>query len=235
MDAKVSSELANLKKQIEAVSQAAIKQGSAQEAASKAAAAAVREQQKVRQQQLRADVAAAKQETANTIKAIEEKRAANQKANDRETAMRLAALEIQTKAVREAAKAQAKEEESAAKERAKLQQDQANYNTKMLNQNMKERQAYMQWWNRALQEQEEAQHRAAQRLEQMSDRFVTVMGRYLIQALRQQWSAALAYATEYGDALNLIRVITGKNAAEAEQLGQQYRQMAQAMSVTSTE
>ena len=105
----------------------------------------------------------------------------------------------------------------------------------MLNQNMKERQAYIQWWNKALQEQEQAQQVAAQKLERMADRFVTVMGRYLIQSLRQQWSAALEYATQYSDALNLIRVITGKNAEEAAKLGQQYRQMAQEMRVTSTE
>lgn len=67
------------------------------------------------------------------------------------------------------------------------------------------------------------------------ERGVTMAGRVLISALREQWSAAIDYATQYYDTLNEIRVVTGKNEAEATQMGDNFRKLAKEMKVTSTE
>lgn len=56
----------------------------------------------------------------------------------------------------------------------------------------------------------------------------------VIRQLREVWRDALSYAKEYYDALNEIRVVSGATAEEAEQLGVQYRAMAQQMNITST-
>lgn len=55
-----------------------------------------------------------------------------------------------------------------------------------------------------------------------------------LRALRQMWQEAVKYATEYYDALNEIRLVTGMSQDEANQLGQQYRELADDMHVTST-
>lgn len=56
----------------------------------------------------------------------------------------------------------------------------------------------------------------------------------VINKLQEAWSAAVEYASEYYDALNEIRVVTGMTEAEANALGESYRQMAQEMNLTST-
>lgn len=56
-----------------------------------------------------------------------------------------------------------------------------------------------------------------------------------IRLLREQWNAAVEYASTYYDKLNEIRVVTGKTEQEAEQIGASYRKLAKEMKVTSTE
>lgn len=53
--------------------------------------------------------------------------------------------------------------------------------------------------------------------------------------LKDQWSAAVDYASAYYDAMNEIRVVTGKSEQDAERIGASYRKLAKDMKVTSTE
>lgn len=67
------------------------------------------------------------------------------------------------------------------------------------------------------------------------DRGVMFVGRIALSAIREQWNAAIDYATSYYDTLNEIRVVTGKSEAEATQMGDNFRKLAKEMKVTSTE
>lgn len=68
--------------------------------------------------------------------------------------------------------------------------------------------------------------------QQMTQWVVQMM---IINKLQEAWREAVNYATEYYDALNEIRVVTGMTQEEADVLGESYRQMAQEMNLTSTE
>lgn len=77
--------------------------------------------------------------------------------------------------------------------------------------------------------------KAADKAEKQAERLLNIVGRFSLKLLRDQWNAAVDYATSYYDKLNEIRVVTGKSEEEANKLGTTYRQMAEEMSVTSTE
>lgn len=84
--------------------------------------------------------------------------------------------------------------------------------------------------------QADAEQRIAQQYaNKVGERVVTMVGRAEIQMLREQWSAAIEYASTYYDKLNEIRVVTGKTEQEAEQIGASYRKLAKEMKVSSTE
>lgn len=68
--------------------------------------------------------------------------------------------------------------------------------------------------------------------QQMTQWVVQMM---IINKLQEAWRQAVDYASEYYDALNEIRVVTGMTQEEADVLGESYRQMAQEMNLTSTQ
>lgn len=83
------------------------------------------------------------------------------------------------------------------------------------------------------------QQQEIQRIQEQQKQIVDQIYKRMIQmvalrALRQMWQEAVKYATEYYDALNEIRLVTGMSQDEANQLGQQYRELAEDMHVTST-
>lgn len=83
------------------------------------------------------------------------------------------------------------------------------------------------------------QQQEIQRIQEQQRQIVDQIYKRMIQmvalrALRQMWQEAVKYATEYYDALNEIRLVTGMSQDEANQLGQQYRELAEDMRVTST-
>lgn len=83
------------------------------------------------------------------------------------------------------------------------------------------------------------QQQEIQRIQEQQKQIVDQIYKRMIQmvalrALRQIWQEAVKYATEYYDALNEIRLVTGMSQDEANQLGQQYRELAEDMRVTST-
>lgn len=87
----------------------------------------------------------------------------------------------------------------------------------------------------ARKEAERAQQVTQQAYNQMALRAAATMGRASLQLLREQWSAAVDYATKYYDKLNEIRVVTGKTETEAQKMGDSFRKMAESLKVTSSE
>lgn len=64
---------------------------------------------------------------------------------------------------------------------------------------------------------------------------VSLITVYATNALKNFWRDSLDYAQQYYDKLNEIRIVTGMSDEEASRLGDSYRDMAQKMSVSSTE
>lgn len=58
---------------------------------------------------------------------------------------------------------------------------------------------------------------------------------YMSRAISQFWKDSIDYASKYYDLLNEIRIVSGATEAEAEAMGQTYRNMAKEMNVSSTE
>lgn len=77
-----------------------------------------------------------------------------------------------------------------------------------------------------------AQEQQKQLVDQIFKRMVQMVA---LRAIRTMWREATQYATEYYDKLNEIRLVTGKTQEEANTLGQQYRDLAEDLHVTSTE
>lgn len=69
----------------------------------------------------------------------------------------------------------------------------------------------------------------------LGERLVNRLGQAEIKLLKEQWKAAVEYASAYYDAMNEIRVVTGKTEQEAQRIGETYRKLAKEMKVTSTE
>lgn len=91
---------------------------------------------------------------------------------------------------------------------------------------------------------QQAKHRTQLELMQKSSDEITryfqqmtqwVIQMMIINKLQEAWRQAVDYASEYYDALNEIRVVTGMTQEEADALGESYRQMAQEMNLTSTQ
>ena len=91
---------------------------------------------------------------------------------------------------------------------------------------------------------QQAKHRTQLELMQKSSDEITryfqqmtqwVVQMMIINKLQEAWRQAVDYASEYFDALNEIRVVTGMTQEEADALGESYRQMAQEMNLTSTQ
>jgi len=64
---------------------------------------------------------------------------------------------------------------------------------------------------------------------------VSALGAASLSILKKQWTEAVKYAKSYYDALNEIRVVTGMTESQAMAMGQQMRDLAKEMKVTSTE
>jgi len=64
---------------------------------------------------------------------------------------------------------------------------------------------------------------------------VTVVGGASLKLIKDQWKSAIDYASSYYDTLNEIRVVTGKSENDATKMGQNFRNLAKEMKVTSTE
>lgn len=69
----------------------------------------------------------------------------------------------------------------------------------------------------------------------MGNRIATKVGQFSLSLIKEQWNAAVEYASSYYDQLNEIRTITGKTEDEAAKMGDRLRKLAKDMSVTSTE
>lgn len=93
--------------------------------------------------------------------------------------------------------------------------------------------------DRAQKEQSKAAEEAARKSEELQRKWrntlISVVGAASLAILKHQWSAAIEYATTYYDKLNEIRVVTGKTETEATKMGQEMRDLAKKMKVTSTE
>ena len=76
---------------------------------------------------------------------------------------------------------------------------------------------------------EKADNQSLDRLAQLAKTYIQMRG------LRTLWKNATSYVTEYYDALNEIRVVTGKSEEESLTLGENYRKLAKEMSTTSQE
>lgn len=72
-------------------------------------------------------------------------------------------------------------------------------------------------------------------MKRTAEEIIKIVGRFSLNLLKEQWSAAIDYATTYYDKLNEIRVVTEMSEADAAKLGESYRNMAEDMNVTSTE
>jgi hypothetical protein len=56
-----------------------------------------------------------------------------------------------------------------------------------------------------------------------------------VGAVKQFWSDAWSYATQYYDRMNEIRIVTLKSQEEADKMSDRFRNMAHEMSVSSNE
>lgn len=74
-----------------------------------------------------------------------------------------------------------------------------------------------------------------QEYEKIAKRLTDMAGRFALNTLKTQWKEALNYTTQYYDALNEIRVVTMKSEEDAAKMGQNFRQLAKEMKVSSTE
>lgn len=72
-----------------------------------------------------------------------------------------------------------------------------------------------------------------QQMVQQAERWLATM--VVMRGLREVWRHASDYAKQYYDAMNEIRIVTLMSQEDADALGAKYRQMAQDMSVSSTE
>ena len=70
---------------------------------------------------------------------------------------------------------------------------------------------------------------------QVAAHFITIAVHAAMNTMKQFWTDAIQYATEYYDKLNEIRIVTGMSEAEAEALGANFRNIAEEMSVSSQE
>lgn len=77
--------------------------------------------------------------------------------------------------------------------------------------------------------------RARQEAYNYMNQLITRLGQAEIRILRQQWQAAVEYASTYYDKMNEIRVVTGMTEQQVDSLSDKYRKLAREMSVTSTE
>lgn len=75
--------------------------------------------------------------------------------------------------------------------------------------------------------------RQQRQMVQQAERWLATM--LVMRGLKTMWNDAVAYAKEYYDAMNEIRVVTNMTQQDADALGARYRQLAQEMSVASTE
>lgn len=118
------------------------------------------------------------------------------------------------------------------KEQAKYMQQQERLNSKATIDAIKQR-------GKAEADAYKEAQREAQRLQeyqqQWKNTLVSMAGAASIAILKKQWSEAINYATEYYDRLNEIRVVTGKTEKESAKIGQDMRNLAKEMKVTSTE
>ena len=84
--------------------------------------------------------------------------------------------------------------------------------------------------------QNEATNEANKQTQQMVsqlERWLATM--VVMRGLSSMWNSMTDYAKNYYDAMNEIRIVTGYTEEQAEHLGERYRQMAQELSVSSTE
>ena len=106
--------------------------------------------------------------------------------------------------------------------------------------------AQAQAQDRALKEHQKAQEEAARAAEENAKKMeeyqkkwatyaVSALGAASLSILKKQWTEAVNYAKSYYDALNEIRVVTGMTESQAMSMGQQMRDLAKEMKVTSTE
>jgi len=106
--------------------------------------------------------------------------------------------------------------------------------------------AQAQAQDRALKEHQKAQEEAARAAEENAKKMeeyqkkwatyaVSALGAASLSILKKQWTEAVKYAKSYYDALNEIRVVTGMTESQAMAMGQQMRDLAKEMKVTSTE
>ena len=70
---------------------------------------------------------------------------------------------------------------------------------------------------------------------QWANTIISLAGGASVAVLKGQWEAAIEYATSYYDALNEIRMVTLKTETEAAKIGQDMRDLAKEMKVTSTD
>lgn len=87
----------------------------------------------------------------------------------------------------------------------------------------------------ALKQAQQEAKKLAEYQQRIKNTFVSIAGAAALKVLKDQWSAAIEYATTYYDKLNEIRVVTMKTEEEATKIGQDLRNLAKEMKVTSTE
>lgn len=148
-----------------------------------------------------------------------------QKNLDSYNKMYLASLEMKTSEVRKAAQEQQRIQEWYTKQQRKME-DRVNVD-------------WLKAKEKAAKEQQKQNEQLIKEQEQLRGRWgnaiATKVGAASLKLLKDQWKSAIDYASSYYDTLNEIRVVTGKSENDATKMGQNFRNLANEMKVTSTE
>ena len=83
--------------------------------------------------------------------------------------------------------------------------------------------------------QEEAERSVDEMAQQYQRVIVNGLQKFATQLITNQWKEALQYSTQYYDSLNEIRTVTLKSEQDASKMGQNFRELAKEMKVSSTE
>lgn len=232
LDAKVSQTLSGLQKQIEAI-------GKSSSGAAKQTANQVKEASDLQKKQIslqseltKATGSAAKDELTRQINArtgalsrytpaTQEQARATKTVTEAQEKYNLAVAKSVDKQAAAEAKRLAQEQAAAQKQAAKAASDNAKEAARANREAMKE--------------QEKLIRQQEQYASRIGNIVVSKVGTFSLSLQREQWSAAIEYASTYYDTLNEIRVVTGKSEEEATRMGNSFRQLAKEMRVTSTE
>ena len=230
----------------------------AQEMRTEAIRKAAQEQEAIRKQQWQDDIKAFKKNTEDTVALIEKKHQANVKAQEEQvksaTQVYKEQLEIEKKLASGTAgtnetavlQTQLAEKQAAFASYGKSIQEAAKADASVVKAQQDLALTQAQAQDKILKEQQKAQEEAARAAQEEAKKLqdyqkkwtntlVSIAGAASLAVLKKQWSEAINYATEYYDRLNEIRVVTMKTESEAKKIGQDMRNLAKEMKVTSTE